>query len=74
MLMKNLIKYYYEKAKHVGIEISPTKELIDLGFRGIRINDMCLPDFILYETSNVVDRLPNYIELQQIVVEKQQTA
>lgn len=60
--MRNLIKYYYDQAKKIGVQKSPTKELIDLGFRGILINEMHLPEFILYETKNKVDKLPFYIE------------
>lgn len=72
--MKNLIKYHYEKAKHIGIEVSPTKELMDLGFRGIRIHDMSLPEYIIYESSNQVERLPKYIELISQKMEVTQTA
>lgn len=61
--MKNLIKYHYAKAKSIGIKNSPTKELIDLGFQEILINDLYLPDFIMYETSNKLDKLPSYIEV-----------
>lgn len=61
--MRNLIKYCYNKAKNCGVNISPTKELMNLGFEGIRINDMYLPEYIIYETRNVIDKLPDYIEL-----------
>lgn len=59
--MSNLIKYHYSAAKNEGVLISPTKEIVDLGFRGIRVNDMLLPDYIIYEVSNLVDNLPKYI-------------
>lgn len=61
--MKNLIKYHYELAKNIGIESSPTKELMDLGFKSIRINDLALPDYIIYESSNMIDSLPDHIEI-----------
>ncbi len=60
--MSNLIRYNYSVAKNEGVMISPTKEIVDLGFRGIRVNDMLLPDYIIYEVSNLVDNLPSYIE------------
>lgn len=60
--MTNLFKYYYEKAKHHGVEITPLEELMNLGFRGIRQVDMYLPEYMIYETSNEVINLPNYIE------------
>jgi len=59
----NLIKYHYAKAKLFGIEVSPTMELIRLGFRGIRIADMRLPEFILYQASNIIEDLPLHIEI-----------
>ena len=61
--MNNSIKYNYDQAKAAGIEISPTTEIVNLGFKGIRINDMALPDYIIYEVSNFIEALPHYIEL-----------
>jgi len=61
--MKNLIKYHYEQAKECGIEQSPTEELVELGFRGLRINYVMLPQYIIYEASNLIEELPGHIEL-----------
>jgi len=60
--MSNLIKYNYNEAKNAGVNISPTQEIIKLGFREIRLNDMYLPEYIIYEVLNIVDNLPKYIE------------
>lgn len=60
--MSNLIKYNYNDAKTAGVNISPTKEILNLGFKEIRVNDMYLPDYIIYEVFNLVDNLPKYIE------------
>ena len=60
--MNNMIKYNYNQAKAAGIDISPTEEIVNLGFKGIRINDLYLPEYIIYEVSNFIHDLPNYIE------------
>ena len=61
-MMSNLIKYNYNDAKNAGVNISPTKEILNLGFQDIKVNDMYLPDYIIYEVMNLVDNLPKYIE------------
>lgn len=60
--MSNLIKYNYNEAKNAGVCISPTREIMKLGFQDIRVNDMYLPEYIIYEVLNIVDNLPKYIE------------
>jgi len=60
--MSNLIKYNYNDAKNAGVNISPTKEILNLGFQEIRVNDMYLPEYIIYEVYNLVENLPKYIE------------
>lgn len=66
--MSNLIRYNYNQAKEAGISISPTKEILELGFTGITINDMFLPDYIIYEVNNLIDSLPKYIEFFNPVI------
>lgn len=61
-MMSNLIKYNYNDAKNAGVNISPTKEILNLGFQEIRVNDMYLPEYIIYEVYNLVENLPKYIE------------